>query len=96
MKMFPNNLSFKKYHKADKKFLHLLEQKSFFPFFFQYGVKADEPGKITYKQIEAFRRTLRRGLGKKGFYKIKIFTYSPVTSKPISSRMGSGKGGISY
>jgi ribosomal protein L16/L10AE len=30
----------------------------------QYAIQAIEPGKLTFKQIESCRRTLRRTLGK--------------------------------
>ncbi len=30
----------------------------------QYAIQALEPGKLTFKQIESCRRTLRRTLGK--------------------------------
>ena len=96
MKMFPSNLLFKKYHKANKNFLQLNDQKSFFPLFCEFALQTEEAGKLTYKQIESCRRTIRRGLGKKGVFKIRLFTSVPVSSKPISSRMGSGKGGISH
>ena len=53
-------------------------------------------GKLTYKQIEACRRTIRRGLKKLGFLFIRVFTGTPVTKKPSATRMGKGKGSISY
>lgn len=96
MKMFPKHLPFKKYHKVNKSFLSLLEQKAFFPSFCEYGIQAKESGKLTFKQIEACRRTLRRGLGKAGYFRIRVFTNSPVYTKPIASRMGKGKGGLSH
>lgn len=64
MKTFPNNLEYKKYHKVNKNFLTLLEQKFFFPLEGNFAIQAAESGKLTYKQIEACRRTIRRGLGK--------------------------------
>lgn len=66
MKMYPSNLKFKKYHKANINFLSMIEQKVFFPLDGEYAIQAFESGKLTFKQIEACRRTLRRGLGKLG------------------------------
>lgn len=68
MKAFPSNLKFKKYHKANKSFLQLVEQKVFFPQSGEYAIQALESGKLTFKQIEACRRTLRRGITKAGNY----------------------------
>lgn len=66
MKMFPSNLKFKKYHKANKVFFSLFERKVFFPLDGEFAIQASEAGKLTFKQIEACRRTIRRGLGKLG------------------------------
>lgn len=51
-----------------------------------------ESGKLKFKQIEACRRTIKRGLSKQDNLWIKIFTNIPVTKKPSASRMGKGKG----
>jgi ribosomal protein L16/L10AE len=51
-------------HKANNSFLNLTEQKLFFPIDGQYCIQALEPGKLTAKQLESCRRTLRRTLGK--------------------------------
>lgn len=98
MKMMPNlnKLRFRKYHKANGKFLTVINRKVFFPADYQFGIQSMQPGKLTFKQIEACRRTLRRSLGKLSNIRIKVFTSSPVTSKPISSRMGKGKGAVSH
>lgn len=98
MKQFPdtNKLQFKKYHKVNKSFLFLLERKRFYPFFGLYGLKAMEAGKLKFKHIEACRKTLKRGLRKKGALWIRVFTWAPVTKKSVGLRMGKGKGGIAY
>lgn len=91
MKQYPNNLKYKKYHKTNYSFSYLLEKKVFFPIYGEFAIQAIESGKITFKQIEACRRTLRRGLKKKGQLWIRCFTNVPVTQKPIASRMGKVK-----
>lgn len=96
MKQFPNNLKFKKYHKINKFFTIVVEKKVFFPLDGEYGLQCLEAGKIKFKQIEACRRTIKRGLSKKDNLWIKIFTDIPVTKKPSSSRMGKGKGNVSH
>jgi len=98
MKTCPNssNFKFKKFHKFNINFLNLLDQKIFFLRHGQYGLQALEAGKLTFKQIEACRRTIRRGITKTGLLWIRVFTFVPVTKKSISSRMGKGKGNISY
>jgi len=96
MKQYPTNLKFKKYHKVNFSFSFFLERKVFFPLYASFCIQAVEAGKLTFKQIESCRRTLRRGLGKKSDLYIRCFTNVPVTQKPIAARMGKGKGGISY
>jgi large subunit ribosomal protein L16 len=96
MKQFPSRLKFKKYHKPSKKLFELRDQKTFLPVFGQYGLKALDYGKLNFKQIESGRRTLRRTTKKQGKINIRVFTYASVTKKPVSSRMGKGKGGHSF
>jgi ribosomal protein L16/L10AE len=68
MKMIPNlnKVKFKRPHKVNKRNLFCLEKKSFSLLFGRFGIQALESGRLTFKQIEACRRTIRRGLRKKG------------------------------
>ena len=95
MKQYPASTKYKKYHKVNSSFRKHFEQRSFYPSYGACGVQATECGKLTYKQLESCRRTLRRGLKKMGTIWIKPFTYAPITKKPVGARMGKGKGSIS-
>lgn len=66
MKQFPSNLKFKKYHKINKSFLVLKNQKSFLPSFGFFGLKSLDSGKLTFNQIESARRAIRRTTKKDG------------------------------
>ena len=57
-----------------------------------YGLKAQEPARITARQIEAARRAITRHMKRAGRVWIRIFPDVPVTKKPAEVRMGSGKG----
>lgn len=96
MKAFPSNLVFKKYHKKNKNFLTYNEKKIFFPTAGNFALQSMESGKMTYKQIEACRRALRRSFGKLVKLWIRLFTYQQVTAKSSASRMGKGKGNLAY
>lgn len=96
MKQFPSNLKFKKYHKINIFFSKTIEKKMFYPLEGEYALQSVNYGKIKFKQIEACRRTIKRGLKKLGVLWIKIFTNIPVTKKPSTSRMGKGKGSTAY
>ena len=96
MKEFPSNLIYKKNHKINYSYIKLLDRKNFFLSYGQFGLQSLNYGKLTFKQIESCRITIRRGLKKLGFIFIRIFTGIPVTKKPLATRMGKGKGNISH
>ncbi len=58
------------------------------------GLKSLETKLIKDKQIEACLAELKRGLGKKGRYWLRIFPHLPKTKKPPETRMGGGKGDV--
>ena len=62
--------------------------------FGQFGLKSQEPERVTARQIEAARRALTRHMKRAGRVWIRVFPDVPVTKKPLEVRMGSGKGGI--
>ena len=61
-----------------------------------FGLQALEPAWITSNQIEAARVAMTRYIKLGGQVWIKIFPDKPVTSKPLGTRMGSGKGAPEY
>jgi large subunit ribosomal protein L16 len=64
--------------------------------FGEYGLQALEPGWVSARQIEAARRTLVRGMKRRGKLWIRIFPDKPYTRKPPETRMGKGKGNVEY
>ena len=58
----------------------------------EYGIQAVEAGLIKGNQIEAARVAMTRYIKRGGKVWIKIFPDKPLTSKPIGTRMGKGKG----
>ena len=61
-----------------------------------FGLVATEPAWITANQIEAARIAMTRYIKRGGQVWIKIFPDKPVTSKPLGTRMGKGKGALEY
>ena len=57
-----------------------------------YGLKAQEPARITARQIEAARRAMTRQMKRSGRVWIRLFPDVPVSKKPTEVRMGKGKG----
>ncbi|WP_270456827.1 50S ribosomal protein L16, partial [Allisonella histaminiformans] len=60
----------------------------------EYGLVALEPAWVTNRQIEAARIAMTRYTKRGGKVWIKIFPDKPVTSKPIGTRQGNGKGSV--
>lgn len=89
----PRQLKFKKTKKGK---LKKLEFKANQLVFGSIGLKAEESGIISYKQIEAARQAITRKIKRKGKVWIRIFPDLPITSKPTGVRMGKGKGQFSH
>ncbi len=64
--------------------------------FGEYGLQALGRGWIKATQIEACRVAVNRHVKRKGKVWIRIFPDKPVTSKPLETRMGKGKGAPEY
>lgn len=96
MKQQPSRLKFKKNHKVSSSFFFLKDCKNFLPVHGRFALKSVSPGKVTFNQIEAGRKSIRRNVYKQGFLGIRVFTSKSVTRKPIAVRMGKGKGNHSF
>lgn len=64
--------------------------------FGDFGIKAQEPGRITSRQIEAARVAMTRHMKRTGKVWIRIFPDKSITKKPAETRMGKGKGSPEY
>lgn len=62
--------------------------------FGDYGLKAQESGWVSARQIEAARRAMTHYTKRGGRLWIRVFPDKPVTKKPPETRMGSGKGAV--
>ena len=85
-----------KYRKQQKGRIHGLAKGGTSLNFGAYGLKADQPGRITARQIEAARRAITRHLKRTGRMWIRIFPDVPVSKKPAEVRMGKGKGSVEF
>ena len=62
----------------------------------EYGLQTLDAGLITTNQIESARVAMTRYIKRGGKVWIKIFPDKPITTKPIGTRMGKGKGAVEY
>lgn len=92
MLLLPKRTKFRKQHRAKLKGSSNADRVEFG----DYGLKAVEAGWVTARQIEATRRSLIRYVRRTGRIWIRIFPDRPITARPPESRMGSGKGKVSY
>ena len=64
--------------------------------FGEYGLKSQERGRLTARQIESARRAISRHVKRGGKLWIRVFPDKPITKKPLEVRMGKGKGSVEY
>ena len=64
--------------------------------FGDFGLKVQDSGWITARQIEASRRAITHYTKRGGRVWIRIFPDKPVSKKPPETRMGSGKGAVDH
>ena len=85
-----------KFRKAHKGRIHGPAKGGYELNFGEYGLKAQEPERVTARQIEAARRAMTRAMKRAGRVWIRIFPDLPVSKKPTEVRMGKGKGAPEY
>jgi len=64
--------------------------------FGEYGLQTLQKGRVNTRQIEAGRVAVSHFLAREGRVYIRIFPHKPVSSKPLETRMGKGKGEPDY
>ncbi len=58
----------------------------------RYGLVSKQSDRISGRQIEAARQAMTRYVKRGGQIWIRIFPHTPVSQKPLGTKMGSGKG----
>ena len=89
----PKRTKFRKQQKGRNRGLALRGSRVSFG---EYGLKCTGRGRITARQIEAARRAITHHVKRGGQIWIRVFPDKPVTSKPLETRMGSGKGSVDH
>jgi large subunit ribosomal protein L16 len=89
MAMMPKRV---KYRKSQRGKMKGIASRSNFVAFGEYGLQALESNWITARNIEAGRVAATHFLHREGKVYLRIFPHKPVSSKPLETRMGKGKG----
>jgi len=92
MLLLPKRTKFRKQHRGKIRGISNANRLEFG----DHGLRAVEAGWVTSRQIEATRRSIIRYVRRTGRIWIRIFPDRPITARPPDSRMGSGKGKVSY
>ncbi len=93
MPLMPKRVKFRKPHRPK---VNDKATKGNYVSFGDYGLQALGAGLVSAKQIEAGRISARHFMGKEGKLWIRIFPHHAITSKPLETRQGGGKGEPSY
>lgn len=90
--MIPNKTKFRKMQKGSLKGMakarHFVE-------FGEIGMQALSRGYVSSKQLESARIVINKFLNRTGKVIFRVIPDKPLTSKPIQTRMGKGKGAVS-
>ncbi len=89
MAMMPARVKFRKHHRGR---IHGNATRGNTVAYGDYGLQVLEPGWITARQIEAGRMCASHYLHRQGRVIIRVFPHKSVSSKPLETRMGHGKG----
>jgi large subunit ribosomal protein L16 len=81
-----------KYRKSQRGTMKGNATRSNYVAFGDYGLQALETSWISAKTIEAGRVAATHFLHREGKVYVRIFPHMPVSSKPLETRMGKGKG----
>lgn len=93
MAMMPSRIKFRKHHRGK---IRTKAARGNFVAYGDFGLQVLEPGWITARQIEAGRMSATHFLHRQGRVFIRIFPQKSVSSKPLETRMGKGKGEPDY
>lgn len=91
--LFPKKL---KYKKMQKRIAFGIETSVNNPSAGFYGIKSTISGRISAQQIESLKKLILKKVQKYGKIILRIFPFLSITSKPVETRMGKGKGSFDY
>jgi large subunit ribosomal protein L16 len=93
MALMPKRVKYRKFQRGKMKGK---ASRTNFVAFGEYGLQALSTSWISGKQIEAGRVAATHYLHREGKVYVRIFPHQSVSSKPLETRMGKGKGEIDH
>ena len=95
MAMMPSRVKFRKHHRGKGQFKGNATRGNTVAYG-DFGLQVLTGGWISGRQIEAGRMTASHFLQREGRVFIRVFPHKSVSSKPLETRMGKGKGEPDY
>lgn len=89
--LLPKKVQHRKWHKGRRRGLGFATRSNALSFG-EFGIKSEDHGWVTSRQIESARRVLTRYVRRGGKVWIRIFPDKPITKKGNETPMGGGKG----
>lgn len=93
MALMPARVKYRKHHRGK---IHGNATRGNTVAYGDFGLQVLQPGWISGRQIEAGRMSASHYLQRQGRVFIRIFPHKSVSSKPLETRMGKGKGEPDY
>jgi large subunit ribosomal protein L16 len=93
MALMPKRVKFRKWQRGKIKGV---ASKGNYVAYGEYGLQSLDTGFVTGRQIEAGRVAATHYLHRQGKVYIRIFPHRSISSKPLETRMGKGKGEPNY
>lgn len=93
MAMMPKKVKYRKMQRGERRGVAVRGSEVKFG---DYGLKSLESAWLKNNQIEAIRVIIARRLHGGGKLWIRVFPDKPVTTKPVETRMGKGKGDVDH
>ena len=90
MALMPKRLKYRKSQRGGK--LREIATRGNTVAYGEFGLQSLEHGWMTARQIEAGRMAATHFLHREGRVYIRVFPHKPISSKPLETRMGKGKG----
>lgn len=93
MSLMPSRVKYRKQHRGK---VHGVATRGNKVSYGDFGIQVLQGGWITARQIEAGRMAATHFLQRQGRVFIRIFPHKSVSSKPLETRMGKGKGEVDH
>ena len=87
----PKRTKYRKFHRGRMKGIRTKGSSMVYG---EFGLKAEEPGWVSAREIEAARRAITGYVKRGGQLWVRLFPDKAISARPAETRMGGGKGAV--